>query len=134
MEPIWNEHVAYLALHLLIMQLTTQVLVPSNTLLNFLWVTTTKIILFRNLLHINAVRRFGGIHWMGWQLPSIQSCQGYPPLWNSLYSVTSSGNALLTWPCLTPPILPSKGMVSLELHWPSRPWYNTWQYYLIQFM
>ena len=51
-----------------------------------------------------------------------------------LYSVTSSGNALLTWPCLAPSVLPSKDMVSLELHWPSRPWYNTWQYYPIQFM
>ena len=51
-----------------------------------------------------------------------------------LYSVTSSGNVLLTWPCLAPLVLPSKGMVSLELHWPSWPWYNTWQYYPIQFM
>ena len=45
-----------LALHLLIMQVATWVLVPSATFSNFLWVAATKVILFRGHFLINAVK------------------------------------------------------------------------------
>ena len=51
-----------LTFHLLIMQATTWVLVPLDTLPNFLWVAETKTVLFRGLLHINAARVFGEVH------------------------------------------------------------------------
>jgi len=46
-----------LALHLLIVQATTWVLVPSNTFSGSLWVGVAKAVLFRGLFHINAVRK-----------------------------------------------------------------------------
>ena len=45
-----------LALHLLIMQVTTRVLVSSAAFLNFLWVATTKAVLLRDHFFINAAR------------------------------------------------------------------------------
>ena len=51
-----------LALHLLIVQATTWVLVPSDTFPSPLWVGTIKAALFKGLLHIYAARRFGGMH------------------------------------------------------------------------
>ena len=51
-----------LALHLLIVQANTWVLVLSDTFPNPLWVVTAKAALFRSFLHINAVRKFGGMH------------------------------------------------------------------------
>ena len=44
-----------------------------------------------------------------------------PSLKHFLYSVASSSNVLLTWPWLASPALPSKGMVSSELHQPPQP-------------
>ena len=45
-----------LALHLLIMQVATWVLIPSATFSNFLWVAATKVILFKGHFLINAVK------------------------------------------------------------------------------
>ena len=45
-----------LALHLLVVQATTWVLVPSNTLTGPLWDAATKEALFRGLLYINAAK------------------------------------------------------------------------------
>ena len=45
-----------LALHLLIMQIVIWVLVPSTAFSNFLWVATTKVVLFRGHFLINAAR------------------------------------------------------------------------------
>ena len=66
-SPFW----LILALHLLIMQVITRVLVPLNNFLNLLWVAVTKKTLFRGLFHINAARIFGGVHKMWWLLPSL---------------------------------------------------------------
>ena len=93
-----------LALHLLIMQATTWVLVPSNTLLNPLWVAATKATLFRGLLHINAAMRFGKMHYMWWQPLSLQSCQSQPFLRNSFSTVwppliTYQWRGLTVWGC-----------------------------------
>ena len=51
-----------LVFHLLIMQATTWVLVPLGASPNLLWDAAIKAALFRGLLHINAARRFGGMH------------------------------------------------------------------------
>ena len=51
-----------LALHLLIMQATTRVLVPLDTFPNLLQVMATNAALFKGLIHINAARRFDGMH------------------------------------------------------------------------
>ena len=48
-----------LALHLLIMQVATWVLVPSAAFPNLLWVAATKIVLFRGHFLINAARLLG---------------------------------------------------------------------------
>ena len=45
-----------LALHLLIMQVTSQVLVSSTAFLNLLWVATTKAALFKGHFFINVAR------------------------------------------------------------------------------
>ena len=45
-----------LALHLLTMQVTTQVLIPSATFPNLKWVAATKTALFRGRFLINAAR------------------------------------------------------------------------------
>ena len=45
-----------LALHLLIMQVATRVLVPSAAFPNFLWVAATKVVLFRGHFLINATK------------------------------------------------------------------------------
>ena len=45
-----------LALHLLIMQVATWVLVPSTAFPNFLWVAATKAILLRGHFLINAAK------------------------------------------------------------------------------
>ena len=51
-----------LALHLLIIQATTWVLVPSDTLSGPLWVGATKVALFRGILYINAARKLAAEH------------------------------------------------------------------------
>ena len=51
-----------LALYLLIVQATTWVFVLSDTFPSPLWVRVAKAALFRGLLHINIVRKFGGMH------------------------------------------------------------------------
>ena len=51
-----------LPFHLLIVQATTWVLILLNTFLNPFWVTAAKEALFRGLFHINAAKRFGGMH------------------------------------------------------------------------
>ena len=51
-----------LALHLLIVQAITWVLVLLDTFSNPLWVAAAKVALFKGFLHINAGRRFGGKH------------------------------------------------------------------------
>ena len=45
-----------LALHLSVVQATTWVLVPNDTLTGPLWVGATKTSLFKGFPHINAVR------------------------------------------------------------------------------
>ena len=54
------------ALHLLIIQIPTWAHVPSDTLINSLWVVMAKVALFRGLLFINAVRRVVVKHLMWW--------------------------------------------------------------------
>ena len=48
-----------LPLNLLIVQYTTWVFVPLDTFLSLLWVAAANTALFKDLLHINAARRFG---------------------------------------------------------------------------
>ena len=62
-----------LTLHLLIIQITTWVLVPSDTLSDWsLWVGVAKTALFRGLIHINATRKFAAKHSMRWQQPFLR--------------------------------------------------------------
>ena len=56
-----------LNLHLLIIWATTWVLVPSDTPSGFLWIKIVKAILFRNLFHINVVRKLVAWHSIRWQ-------------------------------------------------------------------
>ena len=57
-----------LALHLLIMQVTSRVLVPTAAFPNLLWVAATKAALFRGHFLINAARTFSCGHLMRrWQ-------------------------------------------------------------------
>ena len=56
-----------LTLHLLIIWTLTWVFVLSNALFGFLWVVITKIVLFKDLLYINAARRVAVMHLMRWQ-------------------------------------------------------------------
>ena len=55
-----------LILHLLIIYAITWVLVPSDTFFSFLWVAIAKTVLFRGLLHINAIRKVAAMHLMWW--------------------------------------------------------------------
>ena len=55
-----------LALHLSVVQATTWVLVPNDTLTGPLWVGATKATLFRGLLHINAARELVAKYSMRW--------------------------------------------------------------------
>ena len=59
-------------LHLLIIQTLTWAHVPSNTLINFLWVAVAKVALFRGILFINAARRVVVIHLMWWWQPLLR--------------------------------------------------------------
>ena len=54
-----------LAFHLSIVQATTWVFVPLDTLIGSLWVEVTKATLFRGLIHINAVRELQSIQYSG---------------------------------------------------------------------
>ena len=51
-----------LALHLSIVQATTWVLVPLDTLTSPLWIWATKTALFRDPLHINAAKKLAAEH------------------------------------------------------------------------
>ena len=62
-------------LHLLIIQSSTWVLVPSDTLSSSLWVAVAKVTLFRGLLHINAARKVTAVHLMWWWQPSLRYFQ-----------------------------------------------------------
>ena len=55
-----------LSFHLLIVQATTWVFVPSDTLLDPLWVGTAKAVLSRDFFHINAVKKLAVEHLMRW--------------------------------------------------------------------
>ena len=55
-----------LALHLSVIQATTWVFVPSDTLSGPLWVGVAKVALFKSLFHINAVRKLAAEHLMWW--------------------------------------------------------------------
>ena len=61
-----------LILHLLIIQTTTWVLVPSDTPSGPLLVGITKAALFRGLIHINAVKKLAAEHLMQWQQPFLR--------------------------------------------------------------
>ena len=58
--PLYTSFQLILTLHLLIMQAITQVLVPSATFPDPLWVAVTKAILFRGPFTINAARLLVG--------------------------------------------------------------------------
>ena len=82
-----------LTLHLLIVQATTWVFVPSDTLSGPLWVGVAKTALLRGLLHINAARELAAEHLMGGssflsdisQPPSVLLLLNtYPQQWNFL--------------------------------------------------
>ena len=60
------------ALHLLIIQTPTWAPVPSDTLINSLWVAVAKVALFRGLLFINAARRVVVMHLMWWWQPLMR--------------------------------------------------------------
>ena len=60
------------ALHLLIIQTPTWAPIPSDTLINFLWVAVAKVALFRGLLLINAARRVVVMHLMWWWQPLMR--------------------------------------------------------------
>ena len=60
------------ALHLLIIQTLTWAPVPSDTLINSLWVAVAKVALFRGLLLINATRRVVVMHLMWWWQPLMR--------------------------------------------------------------
>ena len=60
------------ALHLLIIQNSTWAHVPSDTLINSLWVAVAKVALFRGLLFINVARRVIVIHLMWWWQPLLR--------------------------------------------------------------
>ena len=60
------------ALHLLIIQTPTWAHVPSDILINSLWVAVAKVALFRGLLFINAARRVVVIHLMWWWQPLLR--------------------------------------------------------------
>ena len=55
------------ALHLLIIQTITWVLVLLDTIFGPLWVGVIKAVLFRGLFHINAARKLAAKHSMQWQ-------------------------------------------------------------------
>ena len=55
-----------LAIHLLIAQATTWVLVPSDTLSGLLWVEVAKAALFKGLLYINAAKELATEHLIWW--------------------------------------------------------------------
>ena len=61
-----------LALHLLIIQATTWVLIASDILSSPLWVKIANAALFRGLLHINAARKSAIEHSMRWQQLSLR--------------------------------------------------------------
>ena len=60
-----------LALHLLIIQISTWAPVPSDALTSSLWVVVTKVTLFRGFLFINAARRAVVMHLMWWWQPLL---------------------------------------------------------------
>lgn len=117
-----------LALYLLIMQATTWVFVPSNTLPSLLWVVATKTILFRDLLYINATMVFGKVVECGGSYHPSNHVRANPLLKLFLYSVATSCNVPLTWPWPASPTLPSECMDSSKLYWPLRPrvWHVAW--------
>ena len=60
------------ALYLLIIQTPTWAPIPSDTLINSLWVAVAKVALFRGLLFINAARRVVVMHLMWWWQPLMR--------------------------------------------------------------
>ena len=63
---LYTSHWLIFALHLLIIQTITWVLVLSDTISGPLWVGVVKAVLFRGLLHINAAKRVVVVHLMRW--------------------------------------------------------------------
>ena len=55
-----------LAFHLLAIQASTWVLVPSDTLSGPLYIGVANVALFEALLHINATRKLAAEHSMRW--------------------------------------------------------------------
>ena len=83
-------------LHLLIIQAPTWAPVPSNTLINSLWVAVAKVALFRGLLFINAARRVVVMHLMWWWQPLLRYF-GFPSVLR-IWKVDYSGlDAPLIW-------------------------------------
>ena len=84
------------ALHLLIIQTLTWVHVPSDTLINSLWVAVAKVALFRGLLFINAARRVVVVHLMWWWQPLLGYFEPsfFLRVWSEGYS---NWDASLTW-------------------------------------
>ena len=76
------------ALHLLIIQTPTWAPVPSDTLINSLWVAVAKVALFRSLLLINSARKVVVMHLMWWWQPLMRYFRFPSPLlvWRMDYS------------------------------------------------
>ena len=112
---------AIFTLHLLIIQSTIWVLVPSNTFPNFLWVAATK------AAQGSSSHKCGQEVW--WDILNVVAAA--IPLFTSrltpslklfLYSVAPSRNMPLMWPWPASLTLPSVCMGSSKLYWPPQPW------------
>ena len=81
-------------LHLLAIWTLTWVLIPSGTVLRFLWVVVAKALLFRSLLYINAVKKVVVVPLMRWQQFSFRYIIFF--FWGFLPSCTFRGYVLVT--------------------------------------
>ena len=117
--PFW----LILTLHLLIMQATTRVLVPSDALPNLLWVTATKTVLFRSFFSHKYDQRvwWDAINVVAATIPPTTSGLT-PSLKLFLHSVAPF---LFYRPSVRTP-QHSNGLIGFG--------YDTWYYYLIKFL
>ena len=71
---LYSSFQSILALHLLTIQASTLMFVPSDTLSDPLCIRVNNATLFRALLHINATKKLAAEHSMPWQQVSPQIC------------------------------------------------------------
>ena len=92
-SPFW----IIFTLHRLIIWTLTQVLIPSATFPNSLWVALAKVALFIRLLHINAASKVAIVHLMWWCQSSLRYFQVLfllPRPWSSFLSMNLLGRSL----------------------------------------